>query len=60
MFLNEKIEEINYKIKALENIYINTEEGSSLEADIACKLNEIEHYINKIEEVLDEINIEKI
>lgn len=60
MFLNEKIEEINYKIKALENIYINTEEGSSLEADIDCKLNEIEHYINKMEEVLDEINIEKI
>lgn len=52
MFLYERLEKIVGEVETIEEKFIATEEESIEEEKIARKLNDIEFYINKIEEIL--------
>lgn len=52
MKLNERIEEINYKIKFLESL----NDGH----DVKIQLKEIQQLVNNIENILDTIDIEQL
>ena len=60
MLLYERLKEINYKIECLESIYLEAKEGSITEETISYKLEDLENYINKIEDVLNSIDIENL
>lgn len=53
MFLYEKLAELQEKLETLENEFMLIEEGSDNEETIACQLNVIEKYIEKIEMALE-------